>query len=51
VNIWAGLGSLAVILALSVVFILIAGRVYRMMSLYRGKVPKFSQIIEMMKEG
>ena len=51
VNIWAGLGTLAVILALSVVFILIAGRVYRMMSLYRGKVPKFSQIIEMMKEG
>ena len=51
VSFGAGLASLAVILALSVVFILIAGRVYRMMSLYRGKVPKFSQIIEMMKEG
>ena len=50
VNIWAGLGSLAVILALSVVFILIAGRVYRAMSLYRGKMPKFSQIIAMIRE-
>ncbi|MBE6726565.1 MAG: ABC transporter permease [Ruminococcaceae bacterium] len=46
----AGLASLAVILTLSVVFILIAGRVYRAMSLYRGKIPKFPQIIAMLRE-
>ncbi len=49
VSLGAGIVSLAVILALSVVFILIAGRVYSMMSLYRGKVPKFAQIIGMLK--
>ena len=49
VSFGTGLASLAVILALSAFFILIAGRVYRMMSLYRGKVPKFPQIIEMLK--
>ena len=50
VSFGAGLASLAVILALSVVFILIAGRVYRAMSLYRGKMPKFPQIVAMLKE-
>ena len=50
VSFGAGLASLAVILALSVVFILIAGRVYRAMSLYRGKIPKFPQIIAMLRE-
>ena len=49
VSIGTGILSLAVILLLSVIFILIAGRVYSMMSLYRGKVPKFSQIIGMLK--
>jgi ABC-type Na+ efflux pump permease subunit len=51
VSLGVGLASLAVILLLSVFFILIAGRVYRMMSLYRGKVPKLSQIVRMFKEG
>ncbi len=51
VSLGAGLASLAGILLLSVFFILIAGRVYRMMSLYRGKVPKPSQIIKMLREG
>lgn len=50
VSFGAGLASLAVTLALSVIFILIAGRVYRAMSLYRGKMPKFSQIIAMIRE-
>lgn len=50
VSFGAGLASLAVILALSVVFILIAGRVYRAMSLYRGKIPKLPQIIAMLRE-
>ena len=51
VSLGVGLASLAVILLLSVLFILIAGRVYRMMSLYRGKVPKLNQIVRMFKEG
>ena len=33
----------------TVIFILIAGRVYRAMSLYRGKIPQFRQIIAMLR--
>ena len=50
VSFGTGLLSLAVILALSVIFILIAGRVYRAMSLYRGKIPKLPQILAMLRE-
>lgn len=44
-----GLLSLALIVAASVVITLIAGRLYRMMSFYRGNVPNPKQILKMLR--
>ncbi len=49
VSFTAGLISWGITLALSFVFILLAGKVYSMMSLYKGKVPKLPQIIKMLR--
>ncbi len=50
VSIGSGLISLGIILVLCFIFIRIAGRVYKMMSLYKGNVPKFKEILALLKE-
>lgn len=45
-----GLLSLAITVAVTAVLLYIAGRVYKMMALYRGKVPKLGQVLRMLKE-
>ncbi len=41
--------SIAITLVVTILFIWIAARVYRMMSLYKGDVPKIGQLVEMFK--
>ena len=43
-----GLLSLGIILLTDVVLMYLAGRIYRMMALYKGEVPKLSQVFEML---
>lgn len=45
-----GLLSLALIVAAAVIITVIAGKLYRMMSLYKGNVPNPKQLIKMMRE-
>lgn len=44
----AGLLSLGIILLTDVVLMYLAGRIYRMMALYKGEVPKLSQVFGML---
>ena len=44
-----GLLSLALVVAASVVITVIAGKIYRMMSLYKGNVPGPKQLIKMLR--
>lgn len=49
VSVAEGLGSLAVILVSIVLLMLVAGKVYKMMALYRGKAPSIKKLIQMVK--
>lgn len=49
VGIAQGLGSLAVILLTSAVIMYLAGRIYKMMSFYKGNAPKITQVFGMLK--
>jgi ABC-type Na+ efflux pump permease subunit len=44
-----GFGCLAVVLATSALIMALAGRVYRLMALYKGNPPKIRQLITMLK--
>ncbi len=46
----AGLGSLAIVLVTAVLFCALAGKLYQMMSFYRGTLPKPGQLIKMWKK-
>lgn len=46
-----GLISLGITLALAFVFVLIAGKIYKMMSLYKGNLLKPNQIVKMLTSG
>ena len=50
VSILAGLGALGITLLTALLIMLLAGRLYKMMALYRGNVPKPKQIFEMLKD-
>ena len=45
-----GLASFAVTAAASALLLYLAGRIYKMMALYRGKTPKISQVLRMLRE-
>lgn len=45
-----GLLSLAIIVAAAVVITLLAGRLYRMMALYKGDVPSPKKLLEMLRQ-
>ncbi len=49
VSVIEGLLSFALIMAFSVLVTYFAGRIYKMMSLYKGDPPKLNKVIEMMK--
>ena len=49
-SILAGLGALGITLLTALLIMLLAGRLYKMMALYRGNVPKPKQIFEMLKD-
>ena len=49
-SIMEGIASLTITVAATVLILYAAGRVYRMMALYRGKAPKPGQILQMLKE-
>jgi len=49
-SILAGLGALGMTLLTALLIMLLAGRLYKMMALYRGNVPKPKQIFEMLKD-
>lgn len=49
VSIAAGLGSLAVILVCIFLLLIVAGKIYQMMVLYRGKAPSVAKLIQMFK--
>ncbi len=48
-SIGEGLISLAIILVSIIVLMLIAGKVYKMMALYKGKAPSFRKLLQMLK--
>ena len=50
VNTAAGMGILAVVLAASLIVILLAGKVYSAMALYKGNLLTPGRIVKMMKE-
>mgnify|MGYP001179389779 CR=1 FL=1 len=45
----AGIGSLAVILLTAAAVMLLAGRIYRMLALYKGSLPSPSKLVEMLR--
>ena len=45
ITIWAALGSLAILLAADLLLILMAGRIYKAMALYKGNLPKAKQLV------
>ncbi len=49
VSVAEGLGSLAVILVSIVLLMLVAGKIYKMMALYKGKAPSIKKLVQMMK--
>lgn len=50
VSLGMGVLSLAITLAVSVLCLLLAGKVYRMMALYKGNPPRPAKLLEMMRE-
>ncbi len=50
ISVFAACISLAMVLLATVLIVLLAGKVYRMMSFYRGKVPSVKQLLGMWKE-
>lgn len=50
VSVWQGLLSAAVMLVLALGVLIFAGQLYKMMSLYKGSVPKPAQLLRMLKE-
>lgn len=50
VSVWMGLGILAIVLVTSIVIMMIAGRIYRMLSFYKGNVPNPKQIVMMLRD-
>ncbi len=51
ITIVEGLLSLAITLALACVFVWVAGKIYKAMSLYKGNLPKPNQIVKMVTGG
>ena len=49
ITVWEAYGSLAVVLAAFLIIALFAGRVYRCMAMYKGKVPKLKELLRMMR--
>ena len=47
---WVGLGSLAIVLVTAVLCCALAGKLYQMMSFYRGAPPKPKQLLDMIKK-
>jgi ABC-type Na+ efflux pump permease subunit len=43
-----GIGSLVIVLICSVLVVILSGRIYKMMSLYKGKPPKISEAFKML---
>lgn len=43
-----GIGSLLIVLVCSVLVVILSGRIYKMMSLYKGKPPKISEAFKML---
>lgn len=50
VSIFTAIGSLAVILLFSAAIMYLAGRIYKMMSFYKGSAPKITQVFSMLKD-
>ena len=49
ITVLTALVSLAITIAISIVFMLLAGKIYTMMSLYKGNPPSIRKVIEMMR--
>ena len=49
IGIAQGIGSLAVIILTAAVIMYLAGRIYKMMSFYKGSAPKITQVFGMLK--
>lgn len=50
ITVWEAYGSLAVVLAAFVIISLLAGKIYRCMAMYKGKVPKPGELLRMLRE-
>lgn len=50
VSLIKGLASLLIVLVTAVVMAALAGRIYKMMALYRGKLPSLSQLLAMLRQ-
>lgn len=50
VPLWAGALSLVIVLAAAAVIMAAAGKIYRMMSFYKGNPPKIAQVVGMLRE-
>ena len=50
VSLGMGFVSLILVLIVSVLCLLLAGKVYRMMALYKGNPPTPAKLLEMLKE-
>lgn len=50
VTIWQGLGSLAIVLVCSVLILALAGRLYKMMALFKGDLPGIGKLLGMLKQ-
>ena len=50
VPLWAGVLSLVIVILAAAVIMLLAGRIYKMMSFYKGNPPKLNDVIKMLRE-
>lgn len=50
VSVWKGLGCFAVIVVTAIFFTLLAGKMYKVMALYKGDLPNGKQIAEMIRQ-
>ena len=49
VPVWTGLAALLLTVALTALLVALAGKLYQMMALYKGNLPKPRQILQMLK--
>ena len=50
IPLWAGALSLLIVILAAAVIMLLAGRIYKMMSFYKGNPPKLNDVLKMLRE-